>query len=116
MLPECSLKVSLRCPPTLDVQAKAQQLKELLTSNPPYGAQVTFENIQSGGGWNCPDYSQWLNEALKDSAKTYFGKELQGQGEGGSIPLMGLLGELWPKAQFVVTGVLGPNSNAHGPN
>lgn len=38
------------------------------------------------------------------------------QGEGGSIPLMGLLSEFWPKAQFVVTGVLGPESNAHGPN
>jgi acetylornithine deacetylase/succinyl-diaminopimelate desuccinylase-like protein len=29
---------------------------------------------------------------------------------------MGMLGEVFPKAQFVITGVLGPNSNAHGPN
>ena len=29
---------------------------------------------------------------------------------------MGMLGEKFPQAQFVVTGVLGPKSNAHGPN
>lgn len=69
-----------------------------------------------GEGWNCPEYSDWLDSALKESAQEYFGRELKGQGEGGSIPLMGLLSSLWPKAQFVVTGVLGPNSNAHGPN
>ena len=37
-------------------------------------------------------------------------------GEGGSIPFMGMLGAKFPDAQFVITGVLGPQSNAHGPN
>jgi len=37
-------------------------------------------------------------------------------GEGGSIPFMNLLGEKYPGTQFVVTGLLGPSSNAHGPN
>ena len=37
-------------------------------------------------------------------------------GEGGSIPFMAMLGKRYPKTQFVVTGVLGPHSNAHGPN
>lgn len=80
MLPECAFKLSLRCPPTLDTKKKAEELTELLTSNPPYGATVSFENVQTGLGWNCPEYSEWLNSALKESAKEYFGKELQGQG------------------------------------
>jgi hypothetical protein len=29
---------------------------------------------------------------------------------------MGMLGERFPQTQFLVTGVLGPHSNAHGPN
>ena len=73
MLPECTVKLSLRCPPTLDVKAKAEELKELLTANPPYGAHITFEGIQSGSGWNSPDYKPWLQQALKDSAAEFFG-------------------------------------------
>jgi acetylornithine deacetylase/succinyl-diaminopimelate desuccinylase-like protein len=37
-------------------------------------------------------------------------------GEGGTIPFMGMLGARFPDAQFLITGVLGPGSNAHGPN
>ena len=54
MLPNCSLKLSLRCPPTLDVKTKAEELTQLLTENPPYGATVSFEDVSSGPGWNCP--------------------------------------------------------------
>ena len=45
-----------------------------------------------------------------------FGKPVAFMGEGGSIPFMAMLGRTFPKTQFVVTGVLGPHSNAHGPN
>ena len=37
-------------------------------------------------------------------------------GMGGTIPFMKMLGDRFPGVQFVVTGVLGPKSNAHGPN
>jgi hypothetical protein len=100
----------------LDTHKKAEELKELLTHNPPYGAEVTFNISTRANGWNCPDMSPWLSTALNEAASEYFGKKLLSQGEGGSIPLMGLLNEMWPKAQFIVTGVLGPLSNAHGPN
>lgn len=72
--------------------------------------------MSCGAGWNAPDMSSWLQDALKESSQIYYGNEMGGLGEGGSIPLMGLLSEMWPKAQFVITGVLGPASNAHGPN
>ena len=73
-------------------------------------------DLSTGQGWNAPDMSSWLLETLEESSKVYYGNEMGGLGEGGSIPLMGLLSEMWPKAQFVITGVLGPSSNAHGPN
>ena len=37
-------------------------------------------------------------------------------GTGGTIPFMKMLGERYRNVQFAVTGVLGPQSNAHGPN
>jgi len=73
-------------------------------------------DIGCGSGWNAPDMSPWLHEALQESSQIYYGNEMGGLGEGGSIPLMGLLSQMWPKAQFVITGILGPASNAHGPN
>lgn len=80
MLPFCQVRVSLRCPPTLNAHEKLKELEELLTSNPPYGATVTFEKGISGNGWNCPDYQPWLQNALSESAQAYFGNELLGQG------------------------------------
>ncbi|MDH4280313.1 MAG: M20/M25/M40 family metallo-hydrolase [Acidimicrobiia bacterium] len=67
-------------------------------------------------GWNAPDLAPWLRTSLGEACRTHFGQDLQLYGEGGTIPFMGMLGERFPAAQFVITGVLGPGSNAHGPN
>jgi len=69
MLPECTVRISLRCPPTLNTHKKKEELTKLLTENPPYGAEVTFEKVISGNGWNAPEYSEWLNNALNEAAK-----------------------------------------------
>lgn len=87
-----------------------------MTENPPYNAQVTVANARSGQGFNAPEYHPLLSEALETASQEYFGNKPLAISEGGSIPFMTFLSELWPKAQFVVTGVLGPLSNAHGPN
>jgi acetylornithine deacetylase/succinyl-diaminopimelate desuccinylase-like protein len=68
------------------------------------------------GGWNAPEVSPWLEEAMRDASRTYFGADAMYMGTGGSIPFMGMLGEKFPGVQFLVTGLLGPKSNAHGPN
>ena len=91
-------------------------MKEALESDPPYGASVRFENADAATGWNAPPFAPWLDEAIQESSRTFFGEDAVSLGEGGTIPLMGLLGESFPEAQFVITGVLGPGSNAHGPN
>ena len=113
---ETAVKVSLRLPPTLDGRKAARALKQLLEKNPPYGAKVTLETEKAGTGWNAPQLSPWLEQAVDGASKSYFGRPAAYIGEGGSIPFMGMLGEKFPAAQFLVTGVLGPHSNAHGPN
>ncbi len=110
------VKVSLRIPPTADAVAATAHLKKLFESDPPYGARIRFEPDTPGGGWNAPALAPWLEESARRSSTELFGKEACYMGEGGSIPFMGMLGEKFTEAQFLITGVLGPQSNAHGPN
>jgi acetylornithine deacetylase/succinyl-diaminopimelate desuccinylase-like protein len=114
--PKTSIKLSLRVPPSLDATDLDRRLKELLESDPPYGARVSFDPEKGGGGWVAPRIAPWLSDSVERASQTYFGKEAMTFGEGGSIPFMGMLGAKFPSAQFLITGVLGPQSNAHGPN
>ena len=114
--PHTAAKLSLRLPPTMDGVKAGEFLKQLLETDPPYGAKVTFEVEKDGSGWNAPPLSPWLTEAVSEASEHYFGAPAAYMGEGGSIPFMGMLGEKFPDAQFLITGVLGPHSNAHGPN
>ncbi len=114
--PRTTLKLSLRLPPTLEAGAATTALRTLLTADPPYGATVRFDAEQGTSGWNAPPLAGWLAESVARASRDCFGREACFQGEGGTIPFMAMLGERFPQAQFVITGVLGPRSNAHGPN
>ena len=114
--PLTKAKLSIRIPPTCDPTAAGDALKNLLEAEPPYGARVTFEPEISCVGWDAPPTSDWLAKSLDTASQAFFGAEAVHMGEGGSIPFMGMLGDKFPEAQFLVTGVLGPKSNAHGPN
>jgi len=114
--PMTALKLSLRLPPTCDAKAASRKLKELLESDPPNGAQVSFTPNWGADGWDAPPSAPWLSRALDEASRAYFGKPAAYMGEGGTIPFMAMLGERFPEAQFLITGVLGPGSNAHGPN
>jgi acetylornithine deacetylase/succinyl-diaminopimelate desuccinylase-like protein len=116
LLPHTTAKLSLRLPPTLDARAAGDAVKRLLEEAPPYGAAVRFEGVNSSSGWNAPPVAPWLARSLQRASEAAFGAPPAYMGEGGSIPFMAMLGEKFPRAQFVVTGVLGPHSNAHGPN
>ena len=110
------MKVSLRIPPTLDARRAARRLKELFEADPPYGAQVRFTPATPSPGWEAPALAGWLAQSLERASTAHFGRPPMSAGVGGSIPFMSMLGERFPDAQFVITGVLGPGSNAHGPN
>ncbi|MGA7616717.1 MAG: M20 family metallopeptidase [Thermoanaerobaculia bacterium] len=114
--PQTSLKLSIRIPPGVDADTIETKLTELLTSDPPYGAKVTLDLEKGASGWEAPKTVPWLARSLDAASNAFFGHSVANLGEGGSIPFMGMLGEKFPEAQFVVTGVLGPYSNAHGPN
>jgi acetylornithine deacetylase/succinyl-diaminopimelate desuccinylase-like protein len=116
LLPYTTAKLAFRLPPTADAEKARVALKTALEENPPYDAEVMFDAPRGEDGWNAPPLAPWLEASLDKASKAAFGKPTAYQGEGGSIPFMAMLGEKFPKTQFVVTGVLGPHSNAHGPN
>jgi acetylornithine deacetylase/succinyl-diaminopimelate desuccinylase-like protein len=116
MHPEITLKVSLRLPPTLDPHGAAARLKELVEADPPHGAKVEFRADMVSPGWHAPQLAPWLHESLNAASNLSFGRPCAFMGGGGGIPFLSMLGERFPSTQFVVTGVLGPQSNAHGPN
>lgn len=114
--PSTSVKLSLRLPPTLEGKRGGELLKEALLRDPPNGAQVTLDLEKASTGWNAPAMAPWLEKAIDAASLEFFKAPAMYMGEGGTIPFMGMLGEKFPGAQFMITGVLGPHSNAHGPN
>ena len=119
--PYTAFKLSLRLPPLVNGHEASMQLKALLEDNAPYNARVTFHPDGRAGalganGWNAPTLAPWLESALNTASQAQFGAPVAYIGQGGTIPLMSLLQQGFPAAQMMVCGVLGPKSNAHGPN
>lgn len=116
IIPNLAVKLSVRLSPDADGQECAETLKKVLEDNPPYQAEVSFTPEEVNRGWLAPPLADWLKAANEQASQLFFNKPAMYLGEGGTIPFMGMLGEKFPKAQFLITGVLGPHSNAHGPN
>jgi acetylornithine deacetylase/succinyl-diaminopimelate desuccinylase-like protein len=114
--PFTAVKLTIRMPPTADPDAVAAAVARALTDNPPYGATVTWEGGMAAGGWAAPPPPPWLAAALDHASTTCFGPPYGQLGEGGTIPFMGWLAERFPEAHLLALGVLGPGSNAHGPD
>jgi len=114
--PQTTAKLSMRLPPTVDPDRALELLTEALTADPPHGAEVTVSGREAGAGWDAPPTAPWLAAALEEASFRAFGQPPGALGIGGSIPFMAMLGHRFPDAQFLVTGVMGPGSNAHGPN
>ena len=116
LLPALTVKLSLRLPPTCDPQRAARVVKDVLERDPPYGAHVRFEPGTPTAGWNAPSFAPWLADSIDCASRRIYGRGAVHVGCGGTIPFMAMLGERFPRTQFFITGVLGPHSNAHGPN
>ena len=114
--PYTKLKLSFRLPPTVNCNIAMNTVDKVLRKNPPNHASVSIDWDEPANGWNAPKLSKWLEDAIEEASQSFYHKPAMAMGEGGTIPFMAMLGEQFPAAQFVVTGVLGPNSNAHGPN
>jgi acetylornithine deacetylase/succinyl-diaminopimelate desuccinylase-like protein len=116
LLPSTSLKLSIRLPPTANAEIASTAVKAAIEKDPPPFARVSFDTDITMQGWHAPPVSEWLAASMDEASHVYFGKPSVYMGTGGTIPFMGMLGEKFPEAQFLVTGLLGPKSNAHGPN
>ena len=116
LLPFNTLKLSFRLPPTCDGDVAAESVKATLESDTPPLTKVEFEVESTMAGWNAPPVADWLEASMNKASDAFFGKPSMYMGTGGTIPFMGMLGEKFPEAQFLITGLLGPSSNAHGPN
>jgi acetylornithine deacetylase/succinyl-diaminopimelate desuccinylase-like protein len=116
LVPRLSAKLSIRLAPTADPSKAAAALRKVLEADPPYGAQVRFDATMTGAGWDAPPLEPWLEAAVQRASQDVYGREAMFLGTGGGIPFIGMLAERFPSTQFLVTGVLGPKSNAHGPN
>jgi acetylornithine deacetylase/succinyl-diaminopimelate desuccinylase-like protein len=116
LVPSIRVKLSFRLPPSAD-PAKAQEvIRSALTSDPPFNARVEWAPDSGNAGWNAPPTAPWLERATQEASRNFFDREAMSMGTGGTIPFMAMLGMRFPATQFMVTGVLGPQSNAHGPN
>jgi acetylornithine deacetylase/succinyl-diaminopimelate desuccinylase-like protein len=115
-LPFNTLKLSFRLPPTCDADDAARTVQEILEADTPPLSRVSFHVESTMAGWNAPAVAEWLETSMQKASQAFFGKPSMYMGTGGTIPFMGMLGEKFPEAQFLITGLLGPNSNAHGPN
>lgn len=114
--PYTTLKLSLRLPPGLDGEIAMKKTCDLLLADPPYGAKVSLETAEPATGWHAPITPTWFDALMEEASQATFGKSAVYMGTGGTIPFMAMLGDKYPEALFVITGVLGPASNAHGPN
>ncbi len=114
--PYTAARLSIRLPPTMDAKRASEIVKARLEADPPQGATVTFESDGGQPGWAAPALSEKLSESFERAAMATFGSHARYMGMGGTIPFLKMLGDRFPSAQYMVTGVLGPNSNAHGPN
>ena len=116
LLPFNTLKLSFRLPPTCDADEAAAVVKAALDADTPPLCKAEFSVESTMAGWNAPEIDAWLEASMNKASQAFFGKPSMYMGTGGTIPFMGMLGEKFPEAQFLITGLLGPKSNAHGPN
>ena len=114
--PYTAVKLSFRLPPDMDCHEAMGAVNKILTENPPHNSTISIKWEEPANGWNAPKLASWLDGAIQNASDTFYKKPAMAMGEGGTIPFMAMLGEKFPEAQFVITGVLGPGSNAHGPN
>jgi acetylornithine deacetylase/succinyl-diaminopimelate desuccinylase-like protein len=112
--PSTTLKLSVRLPPDVDAQAATDALISAIRTDE--GAHITIDLESAAQGWIAPPLDPGLAATLSAVSKERFGQAHGLVGEGGSIPFLADLEKGFPGTQFVATGVLGPHSNAHGPN
>ncbi len=114
-----TLRCSLRLPPCLDVSKAKEIVKKVILDDKSdtYGAKVDIISFNVDNGFNTKELESEIKKAFFDANKVVFnGNEPIFIGCGGSIPFMEFFSVMYPKANFLLTGVGFPDSNAHAAN
>lgn len=111
-----TVRVSLRISPLMVSETAKEKLIEILTTDVPYNAKVTILGSNGGDGYCQKVLEPWLQGAIEKAGQDFYDKPAGTFGDGGSIPFLNELAKKYPDSQIVAFGVLGPYSNAHGPN
>ena len=115
LMPSMRAKISMRIAPGQDPERALELLRAHLTENVPFGAKLTFGEIELGKPFEAND-TGWAKQLAKASLSAAFGNDSVDIGIGGSIPFIADLLEVFPAAQILVTGVEDADSRAHSPN
>jgi acetylornithine deacetylase/succinyl-diaminopimelate desuccinylase-like protein len=115
LLPSVSAKFSLRVPPGQDPAAAFEALRAHLVASAPWGAKVDVELGETGQAWQG-DLSGPVYDLARRALEVAWGRRPVHMGVGGSIPFVAALGEVYPAATVLLTGVEDPDTRAHGTN
>jgi acetylornithine deacetylase/succinyl-diaminopimelate desuccinylase-like protein len=112
--PYTTVKLSIRLPPDVDSEVATDALISAITTDE--GAHITIDVEAAANGWYSPPLAPEVVAALNRASVDRFGRPSASFGEGGTIPFLADLQKSFPGTGIVALGVLGPHSNAHGPN
>lgn len=113
--PEVSVVISARVAPGQSAKEAYAAIERHLTEHAPFGAQLTFGDIDLGDGF-LVDTGGWAVALTREAMEAGYERAALDLGVGGSIPFIADLVREFPGAQILVTGVEDPHSRAHSPN
>ena len=116
VLPRAGAIVSCRIVPDQEPQEVYEQLKAVLTADPPWGVRVKVEEHGKPVKWWMTDPTGPAFEAAVDAMRQGFSHDPISIGCGGTIGFVGPLAELFGGAPALLLGIEDPQSNAHAPN
>jgi acetylornithine deacetylase/succinyl-diaminopimelate desuccinylase-like protein len=113
LLPEASVKFSLRIPPGNDPGQAMEAIRQHAAKHTPFGAELTFIPGARSKPFTLAADDPAVQAALW-SLETAWGSEAVMMGVGGSIPFAAALAEEQPGCSILITGAEDPDTRAHG--
>lgn len=115
LVPVARAKVSMRIAPGQDPEAAREALVAHLEAAVPWGAEITVTPGAIGDAFAL-DTSNDASMTFKEAFRIAYGNDTVEMGVGGSIPFVAAFEEAYPEASILLTGVMDPTSQIHGPN
>ena len=112
LAPSATARLSLRIAPGQDPQAALEALSAHLHAHVPFGARLTITGREAGPAFDGTQATPASQAALWAMSTAWRGEAVS-VGQGGSIPFIATLKEVFPDAEVLVTGIEDPDTRAH---